>query len=42
MNHPADMECFAQTMRKYGVKPELEIFDTGMLATASRWLQKVC
>jgi 3-keto-5-aminohexanoate cleavage enzyme len=40
MNHPADMEVFANTMREYGVKPELEIFDSGMLATASRWLKK--
>lgn len=40
MNHPADMEVFAQTMREHGVKPELEIFDSGMLTTASRWLKK--
>lgn len=40
MNHPADMEVFAQAMRAHGVKPELEIFDSGMLTTASRWLKK--
>ena len=40
MNHPADMEVFAQAMRDHGVKPELEIFDSGMLTTASRWLKK--
>lgn len=40
MNHPADMEIFAQTMREHGVKPELEIFDSGMLTTAHRWLKK--
>jgi 3-keto-5-aminohexanoate cleavage enzyme len=40
MNHPADMEVFAEAMRTHGVKPELEIFDSGMLTTASRWLKK--
>lgn len=40
MNHPADMEIFAQAMREHGVKPELEIFDSGMLTTATRWLKK--
>ena len=40
MNHPADMEVFALAMREHGVKPELEIFDSGMLSTANRWLTK--
>ena len=40
MNHPADMAIFAQAMRDHGVKPELEIFDAGMLSTALRWLKK--
>lgn len=40
MNHPADMETFLRAMQEHGVKPELEIFDSGMLSTASRWLQK--
>jgi len=40
MNHPADIELFAAAMREHGVKPELEIFDSGMLSTAHRWLKK--
>lgn len=40
MNHPADMEVFAKALQQYGVKPELEIFDSGMLTTANRWLKK--
>lgn len=40
MNHPADMEAFLRAMQEHGVKPELEIFDSGMLSTASRWLEK--
>ncbi len=40
MNHPVDMEVFAEAMRAHGVKPELEIFDSGMLTTATRWLKK--
>jgi 3-keto-5-aminohexanoate cleavage enzyme len=40
MNHPTDMQEFAQAMQAYGVKPELEIFDSGMLATANRWIDK--
>lgn len=40
MNHPADMEAFLRAMQERGVKPELEIFDSGMLSTASRWLEK--
>ena len=40
MNHPADMEVFLRAMHEHGVKPELEVFDTGMLTTASRWLKQ--
>lgn len=40
MNHPADMEIFAQAMREHGVKPEFELFDTGMMSTLNRWLKK--
>ena len=40
MNHPADMEVFAREIRAQGVKAELEIFDSGMLHTAKRWLAK--
>jgi 3-keto-5-aminohexanoate cleavage enzyme len=40
MNQPADMEAFAKAMAEQGVKPELEIFDAGMIATATRWIKK--
>lgn len=40
LNHPADIEAFARAMQAHGVKPELEIFDSGMLSTAKRWLAK--
>ena len=40
MNHPADMETFLHAMQQHGVKPEFEIFDTGMISTLSRWLKK--
>jgi len=39
MNAPADMQAFAQTMAAHGVRAELEIFDSGMLSTALRWLK---
>ena len=40
MNHPTDMEIFLRAMQEHGVKPELEIFDSGMITTAKRWLKK--
>lgn len=40
MNHPADIETFAREMAAQGVKPELEVFDAGMMATAQRLLKK--
>lgn len=40
LNRPDDIALFAAEMRAHGVKPELEIFDSGMLATARRWLAK--
>ena len=40
MNHPADMETFLHAMQQHGVKPEFEIFDTGMITTVNRWLKK--
>jgi 3-keto-5-aminohexanoate cleavage enzyme len=40
MNHPADIETFAQAMARHGVQPELELFDAGMMATAQRPLKK--
>jgi 3-keto-5-aminohexanoate cleavage enzyme len=39
MNRPADMDTFAKAMAQHGVKPELEIFDAGMIATAKRWIK---
>jgi len=36
LNSPQDVELFALMMKEYGVKPEIEIFDTGMIATAIR------
>ncbi|WP_300337084.1 3-keto-5-aminohexanoate cleavage protein [Accumulibacter sp.] len=40
VNHPAEMKWFARKMKELGVKPELEIFDSGMLATAERWIRQ--
>lgn len=40
MNHPADMEVFLQAMKQHSVKPEFEVFDTGMLTNVGRWLKK--
>jgi len=40
INEPADIDAFAREMQAQGVKMELEIFDSGMLATAKRWLAK--
>lgn len=40
LNHPADMELYLAEMKRHGVKPELEIFDAGMLATVQRWIKK--
>ncbi len=40
LNAPEDIATFAQTMALQGVRPELEIFDSGMLTTALRWLAK--
>lgn len=40
LNQPADMERFFTVMSEHGVKPELEIFDAGMLATVQRWIKR--
>ena len=40
LNLPEDIEHFAHEMQRLGVKPELEVFDAGMLATAKRYLAK--
>jgi 3-keto-5-aminohexanoate cleavage enzyme len=39
-NSPKLIERFAKEMLTYGVKPELEIFDTGMIANAIRLWKK--
>ena len=40
MNHPKDIEIFYQAMMEHGVKPEYEIFDTGMLTTTLKFLKR--
>lgn len=40
INLPTDMEIFAKAMQEHGVKPEFEIFDSGMLTALQRWLKK--
>ena len=40
MNQPTDMEIFARAMQEHGVKPEFEIFDSGMLTALQRWIKK--
>lgn len=40
LNPPAEMEAFLRAMLELGIKPELEVFDTGMLTSAHRWLTK--
>lgn len=40
LNHPSDIELFARRMREYGVKPEVEVFDTGMVMNALRLVKK--
>lgn len=40
MNTPGDIELFGKAIREYGVKPEIEVFDTGMLVHALRLLKK--
>ena len=40
MNHPKDIEIFYDEMMKHGVKPEFEIFDTGMLTTTLKMLKR--
>ncbi len=39
-NAPADIEQFAKLMAKHKVRPEVEVFDTGMITTAARLMQK--
>lgn len=40
INSPRDIELFALTMKEYGVKPEIEVFDTGMISTAIKLAKK--
>jgi len=40
LNSPRDIELFALKMKEYGVKPEIEVFDTGMINTAIRLVKK--
>lgn len=39
-NHPRFLEKLGPTMRSYGVKPEIEIFDAGMVYNALYYLKK--
>ena len=40
MNTQDDMEFFAEEMKKYGVLPEMEIFDMGMMTNAQYLIKK--
>jgi len=40
INRYPDIEYFAQEMLNYGVKPEIEVFDTGMITTANNLVRK--
>lgn len=40
MNAPATVEAFAREMKARGIKPEIEVFDTGMIATALRLVKQ--
>lgn len=40
MNAPKDIEIFAARMKEYGVKPEIEVFEAGMIANALRLVKK--
>lgn len=40
LNHPRDIEFFAGTLKEQGVRPEIEVFDTGMIDSALCLLKK--
>lgn len=40
MNHPKFLEELGHTMQEYGVKPEIEIFDSGMIYNSLYYLKK--
>lgn len=39
-NHPRDIEIFAKKMKENGVKPEIEVFDSGMVYNAVALVKK--
>lgn len=41
INHPKFLEELGNTMLEYGVKPEIEIFDAGMIYNSLYYLKKV-
>lgn len=40
INHPAFLESLGNNMNRWGVKPEIEAFDPGMIANAAYYLKK--
>lgn len=40
LNRPGDIEIFAKTMGDHGVKPEIEVFEAGMIANALGLVKK--
>lgn len=40
INHPKFLEELGETMKQYGVKPEIEIFDAGMIYNSLYYLKK--
>lgn len=40
INHPQFLESLGMTMQEYGVKPEIEIFDLGMIYNSLYYLKK--
>ena len=40
LNTPGDMRHFLDTMREHGVRPEFEIFDSGMLTSLNQWVKR--
>lgn len=40
INSPTEIELFAATLKEQGVKPEIEVFDSGMITNALRLVKK--
>ncbi|MGY8632063.1 3-keto-5-aminohexanoate cleavage protein [Bradyrhizobium sp. 14AA] len=40
INHPKFLERLAAVMNEHGVKPEIEVFDSGMFYTAAHYMKK--